>query len=73
MSKSRALILAICVSFLIFSHLHLSFVNLNNQGMRVIMWWSGIFVNSTFSNFSETTKVISLRGDATETGKRRNR
>jgi len=31
MSKSRALILAICVSFLIFSHLHLSFVNLNNQ------------------------------------------
>ena len=38
MSKSRALILAICVSFLIFSHLHLSFVNLNNQGMRVIMW-----------------------------------
>ena len=39
MSKSRALICAICVSFLIFSHLHLSFVNLNNKGMRVIMWW----------------------------------
>ena len=39
MSKSRALILAICVSFLIFSHLHLSFVNLNNQSMRVIIWW----------------------------------
>ena len=32
MSKSRIVIFVICVTFLIFSHFHLSFVNVSDQG-----------------------------------------